>query len=104
MGTINASDVQLKAIETLKDLLADPDSRAAFASAEGTDGKEAAFNRKRDELDRPNVDYRDHIPEGPRRLLEGLSEDELAFLADVDATFVKAGLSVSSNPNASMIY
>jgi hypothetical protein len=104
MGTINASDVQLRAIETLKDVLADSTSRNAFASAQGTEEKEAVFNSKRDQLGRPDVDYRDHIPDGPRRLIESLSEEQLEFLADVDATFVKAGLSVSSNPSASMIY
>jgi hypothetical protein len=103
MASIDASPEQLKALEVFKALIKDAEGRRAFTTAETTAEKERAFNRKRGRSRLRDAEYNE-IPEPARQLLEALSDSELALLADLDHTFVEAGLSVQGSGTAFMIH
>jgi hypothetical protein len=98
--TVTATEEQLKALEVFKDLIAHAHGRYAFVTAP-EDDKEEVFDRWKEREEVPE-DLRDavytEIPEEVRRLLERLSDSELALFSDIDATFVGAGLAVVRNP------
>jgi hypothetical protein len=108
VAEINANAEQLKALEVFKQLIREPESRRAYVTAEGSEAKEAAFNRRRDALPAGegerlgNANYRE-LGEAVA-FLEALSDSELAFFSDLDDAFCDAGLSVHASPGALMAH
>jgi hypothetical protein len=100
-ASVGATEAQLKALEVFKDLIKDADGRQAWVRARRRE-KEQVFNDRRTE-ELADADYQ-ALPEEVRRLLETLSDSELALLSDIDATFVSAGLSVTRNPFPLMVH
>lgn len=99
---VNATEEQLKALEVFKRIIDDADGRQAWVTA-SPGKKEQVFNRRRGRGELKDADYQ-QLPEQVRRLLETLSDSELALLSDIDATFVDAGLYVIRNPTPLMAH
>jgi hypothetical protein len=100
-ASVGASEAQLKALEVFKDLIKDAEGRREWVTARRRDKVQVFNSRRTDDL--ADADYQ-ALPEEVRRLLETLSDSELALLSDIDATFVSAGLSVTRNPFPLMVH
>jgi hypothetical protein len=98
---VGASEEQLKALEVFKDIIKDAEGRQAWVGAPRRSKEEVFNSRRTGELE--DADYQT-LPVEVRRLLESLSNSELALLSDIDATFVGAGLSVTRNPFPLMVH
>ena len=90
MNDSSISPAQLTALEAMKELISDPDSREQYAAATSEADKQSVFDAVASET---GADYHE-LPEGARAVLEALSEPELAHLAELDAGFVEGGMSV----------
>jgi hypothetical protein len=73
---------RLAAVQGFQDLIADPDAREEYASA---DDKQAVF------ASRSEANY-DELPVQVRTFLEDMTPEQLQLLADLDAAFVTGGL------------
>jgi hypothetical protein len=100
-ASVGASEAQLKALEVFKHLIKDAEGRQEWVGARGREKEEVFNSRRTRELE--DADYQ-ALPAEVRRLLETLSDSELALLSDIDATFVSAGLSVTRNPFPLMVH
>jgi hypothetical protein len=80
-----------QALEVIKELIKDDDGRQDYRS-----DPQGAFDRKRATL--PEQSLRDAsygaIPTNSRLALEGLTEEQLELLSNLDQTFVEDGLYV----------
>jgi hypothetical protein len=101
-GKVNATEDQLKALEVFKVLIKDDQGRQDFIAAP-PDQKADVVNGRRGTGELSDADYT-QLPDEVRRLLENLSDDELALLSRIDATFVDAGLFVTRNPRPLMVH
>lgn len=106
------SDQQLIALEVFKLMIKDPNDRRDYATAKDHEEKKHVFDRRRNKLVRgrsktheslKDANY-DEIGEPARKLLEGLSNSELALLSDLDGAFTEAGLSIERNPVPLMVH
>jgi hypothetical protein len=79
------------ALQVFNSLIATP---AGIAEYKARAGHRAAFDAERARLGVPATVTYDHIPAATRRLLERISQPELALLAELDATYVTDGLYV----------
>lgn len=108
MPEIEATAEQLKALEVFKQLIKDAEGRRAYATAEGSEAKERAFNDRRDSLpedERGRLGDADYRTLGEAlAFLEALSDSELAFFSDLDDAFCDAGLAVHASPGALMVH
>ena len=81
----------LRALEVFNALISTDEGRREFVEAQD---KQAVFNRQREQSDHRTLqraEYTD-IPPASRRVLEGLSPEQLQALAEVDAQFVADGM------------
>jgi hypothetical protein len=81
--------------QRLFDELTDPSGSEEQGSSEEPDDEELKSLR--------GVQYTG-IPEGVRRVLERLSDSELALLSDLDAAYVDAGMSLEGNPASLIVH
>jgi hypothetical protein len=108
----------VRAIEVFKLLTGSAGGRRGFTVARDNEERQALYQGLIEEmLELPEDDERlppalkdpearekfrdvryETIPEGIRVVLEKLSDSELALLSDLDAAYVEAGLSLTSNP------
>jgi CHAT domain-containing protein len=106
------TDPQLIALEVFKLMIKDPTDRRDYATAKDHEEKKHVFDRRRNKLVRGRSKtheslrdaHYDEIGDPARKLLEGLSNSELALLSDLDSAFVEAGLSIERNPVPLMIH
>jgi hypothetical protein len=102
---LNADTV--RALEVFKVLTRTAEGRRDFVAAAQLKDDEARTAAIQELFDRlianppvsqlPAAAYSD-IPVGVRRVLEHLSDSELALFSDIDAAYVAAGLWLTSNP------
>jgi hypothetical protein len=100
MARVNPPDDKLQAIEVFKKVIIDPGTRQQYAKAKSSGSKKAVFDKKRDGI----AAAYDDIPLTVRTHLENCTDEQLQFLADLDAAFVAAGLSVETNPVPLMVH